>query len=411
MLLTLASIPIVLAHGDSFSASAVSIHPDAPDEIWVLTEQWGLGHAMDGGESWEWLCEESLGAAAIYGVLASAPGEALLATREGVRRLGPGCSSTAVEGLATGVFVPAVAGYRDGFLALGIGPDEGGIWSCSADACVPSDLMGEAVFPKSALADGTRAWVTIVYEESLASALWRSDDGLRWTKIHEWPAGDTDPRVLRADGDRLLVWRRTRTTGDTPELLVSDDGGETFRVVLADGYHTDLVPALLDVDGAMLLGSEDGTRTWRSEDDGESWTDVKEEVPAVRCATTVAGVGYACGDHVFDGFDLSRTEDGRTWIPVACLEEAFPASCAAETCDPLLGAYITAGSFGGGKCDTIIRPPEPAVEENEAEERSACECGAGGGAAGFLVLLGLARRRGRERDGGIAVKAWLMRRE
>ncbi len=382
-------LPLALAHGDGFSSAAVAIHPDDPDQIWLLTEQWGLGRTADGGETWEWLCEEALGVENIYGILATTPGEVVLATRTGLRRVASDCTGSAVGGLPDELFVPGVAAYGAGFLAMGIGADEGGLWSCNLGGCAPSELMGAGVFPKSILADQGRVWATIVHVEGLGSELWRSDDGMAWTRVYAWEAGDTDPRVLYADGDRLLVWRRTRTADDAPGLLVSDDGGASFRTVLTDGYYTDQAPALLVLDGVMLLGSEQGARTWRSEDGGETWTDVKDEVPAVRCAITVGGVGWACGDHLFDGFDLSRTEDGRTWVPVACLEEALPSTCSAPTCDPLLSAYLTASAEGGGKCDTIILPPEPLTEDADVP----CGCESGGGAAALLALLSGWRRR------------------
>ncbi|MDP2304907.1 MAG: hypothetical protein Q8P18_02650, partial [Pseudomonadota bacterium] len=225
-------------------------------------------------------------------------------------------------------------------------------------------------------------WVTVVYVDTLVSELWRSDDGTSWTLAHTWADGDSDPRVLLADGDRLLVWRRTRAEADTPELLVSEDGGVTFTSTFSTGWYTDSTPGLVALEDALLLGSVQGARTWRSEDDGESWSEVSQHVPAVRCGDTVGGVGYACGDHLQDGFDLSRTTDGHTWTPLACLEDTLPAECAASTCDPLLSAWQVAGSYGGGECETIIVPP---VVEGDDDETT-CACGGSDAGAAWLVL-------------------------
>ncbi len=388
----LALITAAWPHGATFGALAVSVSRDDPDELWVLTEGWGLAHTADGGGTWDWLCEEALGASELYGVLSTAPNAALVATRSGLLAIDGTCGATVVPG-TEGVFFPVVARYGDGALGLGIGEEGGGVWRCGADGCVPTELAGAGLFPKSALADGTRAWVTVVYEETLASELWRSDDGATWTRVHAWPDGDTDPRVLHADGDHLLVWRRTRAEADVPELLVSDDGGATFSSTLQAGWYTDAAPGLVVLDGALLLGSVAGARTWRSEDGGASWTEVSTDVPAVRCGDSVGGVGFACGDHLQDGFDLSRTEDGRTWYPVACLEDALPAACADDACGALLTSFQTAGSYGGGQCDTIITPPAA----DPAEEPCGCDDAAG---AGLLVLLGLGRRKVRARPPG-----------
>ncbi|MES2640350.1 MAG: hypothetical protein V4850_12735 [Myxococcota bacterium] len=384
-------VPVSFGHGASFGATAVSVLPADPAEIWVLTDGWGLAHTTDGGASWGWLCEEALGGADLYGVLATGPGTAVVATRSGLRTVAADCTTTLQPGVPEGTYFPAVTGYGARWLALGIAGDAGGVWSCDADGCAATELMAPGLFPKSALTDGTRAWVTVVYVDTLASELWRSDDGVAWTLAHAWPDGDTDPRVLRAEGDRLLVWRRTRTADDTPELLVSDDGGTTFTSTFETGWYTDSTPGLLTLDGALLLGSVQGARTWRSEDDGGTWAEVSADVPAVRCGGTVGGVGYACGDHLQDGFDLSSTTDGHTWTPLACLEDTLPAACASATCDPLLSAWQVAGSYGGGQCDTIIVPP--VVEE----EATTCGCGGSGaetGVAGLLMgLAGLRRRR------------------
>jgi hypothetical protein len=391
----LLAIAAAAAHGTGFTAAAVSVDRADPDELWVLTLEWGLAHTTDGGDTWAWHCEESVGSSNLYGVLATGPGTAVIATREGVRAIDADCGSALVPGIPADTFVPGIAAYGDGYLAFTAGTDAGGVWSCDDDGCVASDLAAPGMFPKSARADGDRVWATVVYEDGLASELWRSDDGLAWTSVYGWPDGDTDPRVLWADGDHLLVWRRTRDEADTPELLSSDDGGVTFTSTFSTGYFTDSAPALLVLAGGatMLLGSDQGARTWRSDDRGATWVEVSADVPAVRCADVVDGVGWACGDHLQDGFDVSRTADGGTWTPVACLETALPAACADATCAPLVDAYATAGSYGGGHCDTIITPPG---DDPPPDDTGACGCGGdGSAAAAWLLVLAGWRRRGR----------------
>ncbi len=400
MLVSLVFAPVALAHGVSFGATAVSVSRDDPREIWVLTDGWGLAHTTDGGEAWTWLCEEGLGGEDVYGVLATGPGAAVVATRDGLRTVGADCATAVQLGPPADTYFPVVAGYGAQWIGLGIASDAGGAWLCDADGCAATDLMAAGLFPKSALADGATAWATVVYVDTLSSELWRSDDGAHWTRVYTWPDGDTDPRILRADGDHLLVWRRTRAEDDPPELLVSDDGGVTFTSTFSTGWYTDSTPGLLALDGALLLGSAQGARTWRSEDDGRTWAEVSADVPAVRCGDTVGGEGYACGDHLQDGFDLSRTTDGLTWVPVACLEDVFPAECAAATCDPLLSAWQEAGSYGGGECDTIITPP--VVDD---EDEPACGCGADGGAGGAAALILLAGWRRRRASGRRAADA------
>jgi MYXO-CTERM domain-containing protein len=380
-------------HGGSFGATAVSVDPGDADRIWVLTEGWGLARSTDGGARWSWLCEEALGGAELYDVLALGPDEALVGTREGLRTVDDGCGSRVITGTESAFFL-ALERWGSEVLALGTGADLGGVWRCEAGgSCVLTPLAGAGMFPKSVVVDGVRAWVTVVYEDTLASELWWTEDGERWTLAHAWPDGDTDPRVLRADGDDLLVWRRTRDASDTPELLRSTDGGSHFTSVLQAGAYGEAAPALLQLEGALLLGSIAGARTWRSEDAGASWTEVSAEVPAVRCGDTVDGTGFACADHLQDGIDLARTTDGRTWTPIACLEEAVPAECAEATCAPLADAYAAAGAFGGGRCDSVITPAEVA-------EEAGCGCASGPASAAWsmgAVLAVLLRVRARQR--------------
>ncbi len=384
-------LPLAAAHGPTFGSSDVSVNPADTAEIWVLTDAWGLAHTATGGANWEWLCEESIGTSSAYSLLAWGEGAALLGTREGVRRVDLSCGSTLAPGLPADTFVPTLAAYAHGYLALGVAADVGGVWLCDDAGCTATDLTGDGLFPKSAVADGSRAWATAVYEADLSAALWRTDDGATWSLVHTWPAGDTDPRVLNADGDNLLLWRRTRSEDDTPELLSSDDGGITFRSVFETGYFTDGTPSLVVLPNQLLLGSDAGARTWRSLDAGETWADVSTDVPAVRCADVVDGVAWACGDHLQDGFDLARTPDGGTWFPVACLEESQPAPCADGTCAPLLSAFQAAAAYGGGRCDTIVTPPVPLPDPDPT-------CGHAGAWLGVGVwVTGMRRRRYKSR--------------
>ena len=383
-------LPLAAAHGPTFGSSAVSVNRADTAEIWVLTDAWGLAHTATSGGTWEWLCEESIGTEHAYSLLAWGEGAAILGTREGVTVVDRSCGTTPVTGLPEATFVPTLAPYEDGYLALGVAADVSGVWLCDDAGCTATDLTGDGLFPKSARADGGRAWVTVVYEADLSAALWHTEDGATWSLVHAWPDGDTDPRVLAADGDNLLIWRRTRSEDDTPELLTSHDGGLSFRSVFETGSFTDSTPTLLVLPDQLLLGSDAGARTWRSLDAGETWADVSNDVPAVRCADVVNGVAWACGDHLQDGFDLARTTDGGTWFPVACLEQALPASCAEGTCAPLLSAFQAAGAYGGGRCDTIVTPPVPLPAPDPA-----CGCAGDPSAGAWLGVwvVGLARRR------------------
>jgi len=141
-------IPSAFAHGESFGATAVSVLPEDPSEVWALTDNWGLAHTVDGGDSWEWLCEESLGSEAVYGVVASGPGVAVIATRSGLRTVADDCTSTLQPGPPEDTFFPVVARYGAAGWASGSAPSRAACGAATptgasratspAPACSPS---------------------------------------------------------------------------------------------------------------------------------------------------------------------------------------------------------------------------------------------------------------------------------
>lgn len=366
------------AHGVGFETTAVSVLPDDPSELWAAMEDWGVVRSTDGGATWTWTCEEAIGTSRVYDVLAVGPGEAVAGTADGLVRMGEAIEP--VAGLPEGAFVPVLARRDEGWLALAIGAEEGGVWTCDDAGCVATDLVAPGLFPKSAVTDGDTSWVTTVDEATLAAALSRSEDGATWVPVAAWPDGDLDPTVLHADGDTLLVWVRPRVTGPSAQLLRSDDGGATFAEVLALGTWTDDAPGLVAVGGRVVVGSAVGARTWASDDDGRTWTEVSLDAPSVRCGETLGDRAWACAEHVNDGFDLSVSDDGVWWTPVACLEEAEPA----EACLDRAEAWDAAAATGGGRCGVEVGPA--------AEETRGCGCG-GTDAAWLLVGGVLGRRR------------------
>lgn len=377
--MVLLAVSIASAHGTSFGTVAVSV---AGDEAWAVVDGWGLVHSADGGETWAWHCEEALGGDVVYDVLALGEGRAAVASRLGVLLVDAACGWTAMPGLPEGTYATTLAEHGEVVLAGAIGPDDAGVLACDGDTCGPTDLWGPGLFPKSLVVDGDRAWATTVEEGTLAAALWTRTDG-DWSRVYGWPDGDVDPHVLDADGDAVWVWARARDDAHTPAMLVSDDGGAAFTRTLEAGYYTDAAPGFVRLGDTVLVGSIYGARTWRSDDRGRTWTEVSLDTPSVRCGARAGDVAWVCADHVNDGFDLAVTGDGTAFTPVACLEEARPAACAADTCSE--SAWVEASALGGGECDVAAAEPPP-------DDESRCGC-AGGAHAGMLLPLLWRRRR------------------
>ena len=133
----------------------------------------------------------------------------------------------------------------------------------------------------------------------------------------------------------------------------SDDGGQTFRVISEGLDATDRVqfypPFLADPNqpDTLYLGTH---RVWRSQDSGESWAPVSEDLtggaPATLTALAVAPnssvVVYAGSS---DGLVQVSTSGGINWFPAAPLPARFVTSIAVH---PAIGARAFVGLSGFG---------------------------------------------------------------
>ncbi|MBM4368567.1 MAG: hypothetical protein FJ102_20290 [Deltaproteobacteria bacterium] len=391
------AIALVYAHSAEFGSTLVRGRAEAPAELWMLSEGWGVLHSTDAGESWGWICEEAIGTEAVYDVQAWADNTAILGTREGMVMIDGSCVVTPYTGLDGG-FVLRAERWQDKAVALWVGDGVGGVFTCDAFDCVATPLYGDGYFPKTAFVDGDTLYVTVVHTESLAAELYATTDGLTWDPLYRWPLGDTDPRLLWASGDTMYLWTKPRTDASLPAFLRSTDGGRSFEATFETGYYTDAAPGALVRDGGktVLVGSYYGARTWKSTDGGQSFEERSPDLPSVRCGLDLDGTSYACGDHLADGFDLAVSTDGENFTPRSCIEEALPAECAEPACGVYVDAWVNAGAYGGGQCDveedTGRAPPPPGDE-----------CGCESGSASLLLLLAYRRRSAPAGGAGIGL--------
>jgi hypothetical protein len=293
----------------------------------------------------------------------------------------------------------------------------GGLYLCDDSACTPTALLAENWFPKSLFVDGTTLWATVVDTTTLAATLWRIDGGAdpaaaslelsSFEAVHEWPLGDSDPRVYFASGERVDLWVRPRSGESAPSYQQSFDGGASFEATFETGYYSDPVPGVLirDAGGTILLGSYYGARTWRSIDAGQSFEEVSAEVPALRCGLDLApgsasGRSLICADHLADGFDVAATDDGSNFTAVACFEEVVAADCAAETCDGAYEAWSAAAAYGGGECG-VDTASDDSGDTGKAEPECGCANGASSSLLPMLAGVGLLWWRVRTAAGSI----------
>jgi hypothetical protein len=396
MLLTLLTIwTDAQAHGGGFDIRALSVNPADTQQLWAVVTGWGLMRSPDGGGSWGWLCEEALGVDEVYDVMALEDGSALVGTSDGLWHL-DGCDSQRLPEMSTDTQVTRVLRAPDGAaLAIGLGLDVGSIWRCTADGCAVSELSGDEIFPKSLSCDRAGdCYATTVLEGSLAASLLRSSDqGRSWEGLASWPDGTIDPRVLYNAGDLVLVWERPREEGAAePVISRSIDGGQSFESVLVAGYSSDTTMGLVLVpqSGELVVSSPVSARTWRSRDDGRSWEETSTWAPTVACGEWSDEATWACADHLAEGIDAAYTEDGLSWYPIACLEEAVPDACAEEVCAGLYEAYyVAATQYGTGRCDIVLEAPA----EEVSKEDEGCRGCAGAPFVLPPLLWGIPRRR------------------
>lgn len=393
-MLSLLLVAAAHAHGTAYALTAISA---SGEHLWGTTDAWGLVHSADGGETWQWYCEESLQPAdsthtlqQVYDLEALPDGRALLAGRDGLLVLDPdACGLTRVAGLPpTTAGAYPVASFGGAYLVAVYSDDGDGVMRCSLESCAPTDLWADDQWVKSILPAGDAVWATTT-NPAYAGGLWRSADGSTWTRVASWPEGSPDLRVMSVRGDRILLWAQGRADVPENQLLRSTDGGASWTEVLSFGAWTDAVPTLLSFGGSGLLRIGSPTlHVYESRDDGATWTDTNTLHPESKTLLCVSDDGlWAGADHFADGFDVGRVV-GVDVEAVACLDDAEPAACFAGSCDDAYGDFVERGAYGGGQCQQDLTPA-PAEEGG---------CG-GGGAESAVVLGGLAWLARRYRPG------------
>lgn len=346
------------ANGRFPAAGQLVVSPTDPDLL-VLRATYGILISKDRGRNWDWICETAVGYGGVedpaMGVMGR--GTILAGTFQGLS-ISPddGCAWGFVGGELDGhVFIDVVvrpnapreafaltssyAGGFDGgstytndFFAT---KDEGATWQ-RVGTGLPRDALSETL--EVARSDAARLYATAATAESgqkQGRFFVSTDTGQTFVEHPiELFEGERAPFVSGVDptnADRVYV----RTSAfERARLLVSDDGGQTFRTVF---------------EGPPLLGfalSEDGSKVYVGNTDGlfvatrEALAFEKRSGIVVQCLTVNGDTLYACSDEP-SGFVLGTSHDeGATFEPLlhlatlrgplACAEGSRTADCADE---------------------------------------------------------------------------------
>lgn len=319
----LCAVSAAQAHpGHEDAAKPRTLYQDALDDklqVWVSTDV-GLHLSFNGGQSWQWVCEDLFGndvrSFAVAGknsgdarqrvwlvgsfsrdLKSRSPGPGFFLSTDG------GCSWGQPEGVLRGRWVSALsvnaqapeevlAGSADlkGDNGVALSRDAGRSWQWTS-------LKGQAGPVQSLLRAPSQGQV--VYAATRRKA-WRSQDaGRSWEPIlQEHLQGAIDEVELYAvdpEDPQVLYFSHFGTKGRA--LWVSRDGGRSGQELL--------LPSQLDFASAALVPTPKGGRLllvgtsrkslYRSSDGGKSWTETPVEIP----------LRYLSAD---------RSQPGRAWV-------------------------------------------------------------------------------------------------
>ncbi len=415
-----------------------------PDSIGMLAAQGGQRLAMaanfgvvisdDGGAHWHLICEQITGTNASQYQMGPPPGHALYAASFDGLRFGDdnSCGWTTAGGSLAGAAVSDVwpdASNADRVLALArpenpdhsLGPvglyqslDGGKTFGAPLYAATGNlDLTGV----ETARSDqGQTVYMTMtdpgppVHPYILRS----TDGGGHWDVLDALPGlGNRVPRLAAVDpaDARRLYLRVTdvSASADPDALVISDDGGETFRFpMLAGGTALRLsypmTAFLRRSDGAVIVaaGNARGVPTAYISMDGGHTFSAWLNAPHIRGLAERGGDLFAATDSITDGYAVGVSHDqGASWQPLLKIENICGvARCreVAAACDPdwpvlRIQIGIPADACGELADAGISTTPQPTPR--------GCHCASGapdlaGWAALCLPGLGvLARRRRR----------------
>jgi hypothetical protein len=433
------AVPPAYANGRYPAANQLVISPVDP-HLLVLRSTFGVLVSRDAGAHWDWVCEDAIGFGEAgtdedpaIGVTQSA---AILAgTQEGLT-VSPdtGCSWSFVPNVsqwAVDVSVrrdqpaSALALSRSFYGNVGDGGttfspalfstvDNGATW---APYGAPLDPRIAAETVDSAPSDHRYVYVSgflVVAGIPQGLLLASVDDGATWTpyQVPIDPLADIDVLIGGVDPTNpLRVYLRVvRTTGS--QLVVTDDGGKTFRTVLTTTVG---MPGFaISPDGSKVyLGGDDGVRVAPS----ATLTFTKVSDQTVGCLAASQTTLYACASLVDSSSYVlaASTDDGATFAPIlhmcdirgplACGPGTSEEVCVGEWplqresiapdagptgCPPPQEAGAESGSEGGvADAGTDVDAGEPADASSDAGQpgephKGGCSCGTVG-IAGTVV--------------------------
>lgn len=400
LLLSVLSGGAALADGAFPDSLGILVPSGEPGTIYAATN-FGLVITRNGGQDWDWVCEQATGANAWQYTAGAAPSHVLYAVSlDGIRRSDDGaCSwhdsqspflpgsefdvfpapSEPARALALGMLFEADAGTFGAVESLNAG--------VSFDRLIHATAPGEAppTGIEIARSDPASLWMTMAAGEDGGTSLQSSSNG-----GETWTPHDVGTLAT----DRLLLVAIDRTRPERVFLRAIDPANQEwlgeYDSTTGIARRLTAVPERMTAfvqreNGELLMGSASGGLLV-SRDDGESFA--PEPGPSFRALAERDGTLYAVTDNLLDGYAVARSSDGRTWEPLLEYKNIRgPLQCGevAGLCE--LPWVLIKDTLG------VVDPPQEAPEPPP----TGCGClGAPGGfTAGGLALLLLFQRNRR----------------
>ncbi|MDP3279269.1 MAG: hypothetical protein Q8Q09_29025 [Deltaproteobacteria bacterium] len=308
---------------------------DGVEEI-VLRATFGLLWSRDGGQHFDWVCEQSMGFEGSWDPpIVFGQRSLIVGLPTGGSTSITGCDFAEIPTLAASSIMD-LAARDDGRTVVAIEsvPVRANRLFVSRDDGQQFAVLGSGPVNVSfdtvelAPSDPLRLYATGVDATSRHAVFYRSMDGGRSLQPIALPVTDANGAFVSAvdSADAQFIWLRLNT--DLASLLyVSRDGGDTWR----EAYRGRgaLQGFALAQDGrAFVGGPDDGLLL--STDRGVTWRSIA--TTRVACLRHHNRALYLCADWVAEPFALARIRDGETQIePMLRFEDVRGAFACAQT--------------------------------------------------------------------------------
>ncbi len=335
------------ANGRYPAAGLIALDPSDPLHI-VVRATYGLISTADGGETWKWTCEQSVGfsdnedpmvAITKNGTLLAGVFKGLSVSKD------RGCDWTYVGGELEGRYAVDLSTEKNApehavaILSNGIGNgkfntqvfetlDNGSTWK-QAGVNLPEQFLGLTI--DAAPSDPQRLYATGRFgAPDYVGALQRSvDRGATWERFDILGADDKHPPYLSAvDPSNPDVLYVRLDAAEKDQLVFSSDGGLTWKVIFEG--EAGLFGFALSPDGKKVAIGGDKDGLWIAPTDTFAFTKVSDV--RVKCLLWTEDTLFTCADQFKDGFHVGFSKnEGKTFESLEQLSEICPMDCAKET--------------------------------------------------------------------------------